>query len=101
MNEEKFTHEAMSLLQNAFELANNKKNSSILPLHILAVMVSHEIFKFFVEKFPLDVKALKSFIDKELELLPTLTQGKPSVDPELNSLLELVFQRNLIALSYL
>jgi ATP-dependent Clp protease ATP-binding subunit ClpB len=88
MNEEKFTHEAMSLLQTAFGLANNKKHSTILPLHTLAAMIDHEVFKFFVEQFPLNTQALKTSIDSELKLLPKLEQGKPSVGPELNSLLE-------------
>jgi ATP-dependent Clp protease ATP-binding subunit ClpB len=93
---DKFTVKAQEAVQRANEVASERGNPEILPVHLLAALIEDRegIVKPVLEKIGVGPEAVLADVYKEIERLPKVSGGanQPAMSPALNQLLERAFK---------
>jgi ATP-dependent Clp protease ATP-binding subunit ClpB len=85
MNPEKFTHALTEVFQEAFSLATSKSHATLQPLHILAVLIQHNLIQSCFQKLGVDTATLVALTEQELNKLPSVTGGNVGADHTLQT----------------
>jgi ATP-dependent Clp protease ATP-binding subunit ClpB len=82
MNTERFTNGLQELINQAISLAQQQKNPTLLPLHLIAAAEENNFIKSFFSVLGVDHQALKTITKKELDLINTVQGGQLALDPK-------------------
>jgi ATP-dependent Clp protease ATP-binding subunit ClpA len=82
MNTERFTNGLQELINQAISLAQQQKNPTLLPLHLLAAAEENDFIQSFFSVLGVDRQALKAITKKELGLINTVQGGQLALDPK-------------------
>ncbi len=90
MNFNNFTIKAQESVQKSIDLARANNQQIIEPTHLLKglILVGEDITNFLFQKMGVNVAQLQSMLDKEIESLPRVSGGEPTLSRELNSVLQ-------------
>ncbi len=88
MNPEKFTTAVQELVNKAIMLAQERKNPTLQPLHLLAAGLENEFCLSFWRVLQADIGELKRLVEDELQKLPVVTGGQLSSDYSLEDFLK-------------
>ncbi|MFH1461795.1 MAG: AAA family ATPase [bacterium] len=87
MNENKFTHAFIHVLNDAVSIASQNNHSTIQTIHFLDAALRNDFCISACEKLNINTQELKVLIDKEFEKIPKIINGQPSVDYSLQKFL--------------
>lgn len=85
MNPERLTDSSAQLLNKAIALAKDRNNPSLLPLHLLAVMLEDEFINSFFTVLGIKKNTLEKLVTAELNKLSTVQGGQLQSSPELET----------------
>lgn len=88
MNSEKFTTAVQELVNKSIMLAQERKNPTLQPLHLLAAGLENEFCLSFWRVLQVDIAQLRKLVETELEKLPLVTGGQLSSDYTLEDFLK-------------
>lgn len=88
MKAENFTNAAAELIQEAFELAQQREHSTFQLLHLLKAMTVHDFCRNGFEKCGVSVAELDEKIEHELASLARVSGSQPTLDPRLQLFLK-------------
>jgi len=92
MNLEKFTTASQDLINKSVSLAMQLKNSTLQPIHSLAVGVEHEFCRSFFEVLNIPVDQLHTLIEQELHALPRVEGAQLALDYSMQDFLQKIQQ---------
>ncbi len=76
MIQELFSNSVQELMNAGISLAQSRNNSTLEPLHLLAVGLDNEFIVSFLTVFDIDIPRLRKLIDQELTKLPSVEGGQ-------------------------
>ncbi len=88
MNPELFTTSVQELINKSIALAQENKNPTLQPLHLLAVGLDNEFYVSFFKVLGIHVPELHSLVETELSKLPSVEGGQLSSDYQLEDFLK-------------
>ncbi len=88
MTTDNFTNASQELINQAISLAMERKNPTLLPIHLLSTTLSNELCNSFYAILTVDKQHLADLIDRELNKLPTIQGGQLSIDPDFDNFLK-------------
>lgn len=80
MISEQLTNASQELVNTSARLANELKNPSLLPLHMLAASLENQFCQGFFQALNIPIGQLASIVQKELGKLPSVSGGQLTVD---------------------
>lgn len=84
MNTEMFTNATQELINHSINLAQEYKNPTLLPLHLLKAAITNDFCKSFFTVLNVSLSDLNLLIDQEIFKLPSASGTRLSIDPELD-----------------
>jgi ATP-dependent Clp protease ATP-binding subunit ClpB len=89
MNFNNFTIKSQEAVNKAVEIANSKNQQSIEPAHILKGLFSEaeNIVTFLLKKLNVNVPALQTILDKQIDSYPKVSGGQSFLSPNSNKVL--------------
>ncbi|MBP6869288.1 AAA family ATPase [Candidatus Babeliales bacterium] len=80
MNFEKFTQSSTELVHKAIQFAQDKQSSSLLPIHLVAIMLENPFCLSFYQRCNVPVEKLAEVVDAELKKIPQVSGAQLHVD---------------------
>ncbi len=80
MNHEKFTNAFTDLLQSAINIAQEKHNATLQPLHLLAASLAQEFCNSIYAQLGINITELSEHVSRELANLPQVSGGELRMD---------------------
>lgn len=87
MNMDQFTTSTQELINTSAQEAINRKHQFLTPLHLFFSSLSNDFCRSFYEVLEINLPALKSLLEKELNKLPRVEGGQLGADKGLEYLL--------------
>ncbi len=88
MNEQQFTHALLELIEQSIQLTRNNGNATLLPLHLFAEVVHHELFGSCTRYLKIETSPLDGAIKQELKKLPTVQGGQIAPDQSFQAFMQ-------------
>ncbi len=80
MKFEQFTHASQELIQKAAALAQEKKNPTLTPLHLLAAALNEDFCRSFFFSLGINLDQLKQMVEQEIDKLPRAQGAQLGID---------------------